>query len=104
MIHGLGKSELQVQQCGLVLYPVYQYLGASPHGQVYNPNSFRTHGLLETKCPLTAFDQDLAPGKTSKDPAFFCELVEQKVYLKESDKYYTLVEGQLAMTSLACRV
>ena len=98
--HELGKKDLEVQQCGLVLHPVYEYLGASPDGQVYDPSSAHTHGLLEIKCPAAAFAKDLTPEEACEDPSFFCELVEQKVCLKDTHRYFTQVQGQLAVTGL----
>ena len=98
--HELGKKDLEVQQCGLVLHLVYEYLGASPDGQVYDPSSAHTHGLLEINCPAAAFAKDLTPEEACEDPSFFCELVEQKVCLKDTHRYFTQVQGQLAVTGL----
>jgi len=51
-------------QIGLVVNPVFPYLGASPDGKVCD-NS--TTGIIEIKCPYTVRDKTLQEACTADD-------------------------------------
>ena len=55
-------------------------------------------GLLEIKCPFTY--KDLTPSEASLNQDFYCEMVDNKIRLKHSHKYYAQVQGQLALSGL----
>lgn len=97
----LGNEGCLVQACGLVLHPQFKYLGASPDGQVFDPSVSCSNGLLEIKCPLNVYNDDLTPEEACHDiPAFCCEMVDGQVALKRNHAYYTQVQAQLAITGL----
>ena len=96
----LSNEGCVVQDCGLVLHPMYRFLGASPDGEVIDPSVADMHGLLEIKCPASAFNNDLTPAEACGDPSFFCILRDNTVTLKRSHASYTQIQGQLAVTGL----
>ena len=89
-----------VFDAGLVVYPSFSYLGASPDGKVYDPTEKDPFGLLEIKNPYTW--RNLLMEEACKDPNFCLHMVNGKPKLKEHDKsgYYDQVQGQLAVTGL----
>ena len=42
------------RRCGLVLHPLFRYLGASPDGLIVDESMNPAYGLLEVKCPYSA--------------------------------------------------
>ena len=57
----LGSAGLTVFRVGLCVHPQHSCLGASPDRLVHDPTATPSHGLLEGKCPITLYDQDLTP-------------------------------------------
>lgn len=98
-----GHTDLQVRRCGLLLHPAYEYLGASPDGQVFDPSSTDKHGLLEIKCPYTAYQQDLTPEEACDQSSSFCSTLDSlnQPKLRKDHAYYYQVQGQLAISGLA---
>ena len=94
---GTGHPDIQVRRCGLILHPAYEYLGASPDGQVFDPASTNgSHGLLEIKCPFAAYERDLTPEEACELPSFCAALgVNGRPELCEEHPYYYQVQGQL---------
>ena len=98
----LGHSGLEVFRVGLCLHPDHEYIAASPDRLVYDPASDpHIHGLLEVKCPLTLYQQDLTPREACEQiESFCCQVTSGEVRLKRSHRYYTQVQGQLGVTGL----
>ena len=99
--HSMGNVDLAVRPCGLLLHPVYSYIGASPDGPVYDPLSPDPHGLLEIKCPYRAFSDDLTPTEACSDPTFCCHLSGSKISLKRDHSYFYQIQGQLGVSGLS---
>ena len=53
-----GKS-VSVRNCGIVLDIDHPYLSPSPDGLVLDPTSRPCYGLLEVKCPYSAYSKSL---------------------------------------------
>ena len=60
-----------------------------------NPN-----GLLEIKCPHTAYGDDLTPSEACSLPDYCCELVNGQPRLRASHAYYYQVQRQLGVSGL----
>ena len=95
-----GNQELAVRRCGLVLCPTFRYIGASPDGVVFDPTADTPYGLLEIKCPLSAFDTDLTPVEACESPSFCCVQRDGRPKLKETHAYYYQVQDQMGVTGL----
>lgn len=54
------NTGISVEECGLFIYPVHCYLGATPDRLVRDPTSFPPEGVLEVKCPWKFRDQTVA--------------------------------------------
>ena len=85
--HASFKCDL----AGLVINPLYPFLGASPDG--FTECDCCGKGLLEIKCPFSG--KDLHPSALKGRPGSF--LTDGG--LNRSHKYYTQVQGQLAITN-----
>ena len=99
-MHRLGNRDLCAFQVGLCIHPEHNCLGASPDRMVYDPSATPSHGLLEVKCPISLYDHDLTPEEGATQADFFCSLIDGKPTLKMTHRYYTQVQGQLAVTGL----
>ena len=74
--------------CGLIIHPLWPFLGASPDGLVDDDI------LLEVKCPFSGRDSQIKPGK-------FFPFLQQDVggvVLKKTHKYYYQIIGQLTLS------
>lgn len=92
--HSDGK-QVHFRPCGLVLHPQFRFLGASPDGLVCEADD---HGLLEVKCPYTAYNDKKTVYQASLDyPNFCCCVSDGVVQLKRSHQYYCQVQGQMAI-------
>ena len=90
-----------VRTCGLVLHPSYRYLGASPDGIVFDASSHPDIGLLEIKCPYTAYEQSLTVEEAAGTLHGFCLSYEEgHLHLDRNHAYWWQVQGQLAITGL----
>ena len=83
-------AQVNVFSCGFVVHADAPHLGASPDGRVVDPTEVPPFGLVEVKCPMvdTIFE------------ATHIKLVGGKPKLRRGHKYYTQVQGQLAVTGL----
>ncbi|KAK0136791.1 hypothetical protein N1851_013054 [Merluccius polli] len=83
-------AQVNVFSCGFVVHADAPHLGASPDGRVVDPTEVPPFGLVEVKCPTvdTIFE------------ATHIKLVGGKPKLRRGHKYYTQVQGQLAVTGL----
>ena len=92
---------VSVRSCGLVLDTNHRFLGASPDGMVYDSTARPRYGLLEVKCPYSAFCKNLTVEQAAKDDRDFCmECVDGGLRLKRSHAYHWQVQGQLAISRL----
>lgn len=74
--------------CGLVVHPEAPWLGALPHGLVYDPNETPSFGLVQVKC--IAF-------KSFIECAFlFCR--DGVLQLKRTHSHYWHIQGEMMVT------
>jgi hypothetical protein len=87
------KQNVTIMEKGLFICSTYGFLGASPDGLV------RTGGesyLIEVKCPYKYRFQTIEDA--CKDNSFCCFLDDDNnVQLKRSHKYFTQIQGQMAI-------
>ena len=86
-------TPVKVLPSGLVVNPVFPWLGASPDGKVLDSDA--GPGILEVKCSFS--HRHISPQNACRDPNFFCELVGDKARLKRKHNYYFQVQGQLGI-------
>ena len=95
-----GKS-VSVRNCGIVLDIDYRYIGASPDGMVLDPSSRPRYGLLEVKCPYSAYCKSLTVEQAVAHEKGFCLISsDTHIQLSRSHAYYWQVQGQLAVSRL----
>lgn len=82
---------VNVYPCGFVVRPEAPHLGASPDGRVFDPKVTPPFGLVEVKCSI----------KDNINEVDHINMLEGKAKLKTSHKYYSQVQGQLAITGLS---
>ena len=91
-----------VQPAGLVLHTRFQFIGASPDGIVFDESASPRFGLLEVKCPYTAFQLGFTVEQACASlPSFCCHVVDGKVQLKRNHAYYYQIQGQMAVCKAA---
>ena len=95
--HGHGHPDLVVTSSGVIINPLWCYLGASPDGAVYDPaNSNEPFGFLEIKCPYST--KNRTPAEACNHSGFCCQLTNTgELKLKETHQYYAQIEGQMAI-------
>ena len=93
----ISSTGLMVHLCGLVVNPTLPWLGASPDGLVLNPLE-TSFGILEIKCPYTYRLSTVE--EATDDWNFFAIIVDGKVTLKRTDRYYYQVQGQMALAGV----
>ncbi|XP_071750617.2 uncharacterized protein LOC139907971 isoform X1 [Centroberyx gerrardi] len=74
--------------CGLVVHPDAPWLGAMPHGLVYDPKESPEYGLVHVKC---------SPTRSFADCQFLdsqCGVLE----LKKTHAYYWQMQGEMMLT------
>ena len=91
-------TPVEVKECGIALHTTYRYLGASPDRVVFDRREKPRFGLLEVKCPFSAYRDGLTVEQASQRADFCCTLVDGQVKLKKDHAYYYQVQGQLAIT------
>ena len=90
------QHPVKTRPCGIALHTEYRYLGASPDGVVCDDSASPKLGLLEVKCPHTAFINGLTPEEAANTLSNFClKNVGGQLRLRRSHMYYTQVQGQL---------
>ena len=90
----MKKKHVQfaITESGLILNPLYPFLGATPDGLVSCGCS--GNGVLEIKCPYSCRQKDLV--EASEDSSFFlCQSEKGVIKLKESYQYYYQVQMQM---------
>ena len=87
---------IQVRHSGLIINPLYPYLGASPDGVVCC-DCCET-GLLEVKCPYKYRNESPTSAGSLSDHSYCLKEDESgTVCLSHSHQYYDQVQGQLAI-------
>ncbi|KAK3106057.1 hypothetical protein FSP39_011763 [Pinctada imbricata] len=94
-----NKQRVYVQECGLFLCEENAYLGSSPDGVVHN-NTTKEKKLLEIKCPYNALYKTVSEACEMSD--FCCTFDEEseKICLKPNHRYYSQVQGQMAICKI----
>jgi YqaJ-like viral recombinase domain len=94
-----AKPGVHVHDCGLVVNPSFNFLGASPDGKVCDNG---VTGILEIKCPYNARNMTITDAVTTaaQDRKFnFClSMRDEHLSLTPSHDYYYQVQGQLLVT------
>ena len=95
-LESLKHRSFTVKECGLYVHPQYPYIAASPDGLCVCrccPDM-----VLEIKCPSSIENLPIQEGWNKTE---FLEMRGESICLKTSHKYYTQVQGQLALAK--CR-
>ena len=95
-MHGLGHTDLTVEQTGLIVKKDKVFIGASPDGLVHCPCCTPSHGILEIKCPLSIAHSD----PRSTPPAYLTRQ-DGQLSLKKNHSYYSQIQLQLAVKEAA---
>ncbi|XP_038672775.1 uncharacterized protein LOC119976364 [Scyliorhinus canicula] len=90
--------EISVQQCGLFVDPVKNWLAASPDGVVVDKATGDTIGLLEVKCPYKHRNHTIS--QSCEDRNFCLENKKGEPQLKKGHSYFTQIQCQLAVLDL----
>ena len=90
------KMNNHVHECGLVVNPLFPFLGASPDGKICDGET----GILEVKCPFSIRDWKISDAlKTYDKRNTLCvELCGDEIKLKCTHAYWHQVQGQLLVT------
>lgn len=92
----------EVENTGLTLCETHSFLGASSDGRVIEGDR---SGVLEVKCPYSVkgikVNQMEVQDIVALNSNDFClECVEEEVQLRRKHKYYSQVQGEMAIMSL----
>jgi hypothetical protein len=92
-----GHPEIVMTASGVIINPLWSFLGASPDGAIYDPLHLQEpFGFLEIKCPYSA--RNLTPAEACAKSGFCCRLTSTgQLELKETHQYYAQVQGQMAL-------
>ena len=82
-----------VHDCGLVVNPLFPFIGASPDAKICD-NSLT--GIMEIKCPYSQRDSTINEAVSGAD--FCLENTENGKKLRQNHDYYIQVQGQLLVT------
>ena len=97
--HATGHQDLYCCRSGFVISEEYPFLGASPDGLIFYPNSSDQFGVLEVKCPYSY--RNCTPMEACSNKDFCSSLVnvscENVPRLKHDHQYYSQVQGQMAI-------
>lgn len=92
-------SPVEVRRCGLALYPPAQFIGASPDGMVFDATRSPRFGLVEVKCPYTAYMHKYSIKEAAELIRDFCVTFSGgTLRLKKEHPYYWQVQGQMGVT------
>lgn len=87
-----------VKDCGLFVHPQHPYIAATPDGICTCKCNCCSDMVLEIKCPFSIRDKSVHESWGETD---FLEQNGDEIVLKQSHKYYTQIQSQLALTK--CR-
>ena len=92
-------NPVKVRECGVSLHPAFRFLGASPDRVVFDASATPRYGLLEVKCPHSAFNaSETVHQAAATRSEFCCTVLNGQVRLKRNHAYYYQVQGQMAIT------
>ena len=86
-------SDFKISEVGLVLHPLYPFLGATPDGLV--SCSCHGDGTLEIKCPYSCREKDLEQVAEENSNFFLVQDDDGILRLKETHQYYYQVQMQM---------
>ena len=90
------KNSFVLSKSGLVIDEQHGWLACTPDNLVTDArNTNNPHGLVEYKCPYSARTTTIQEEALKKD--FFANIINGKVTLKKSHKYYYQVQSQMAI-------
>ena len=88
------------RQCGIALHTDYQFIGASPDGMVCDQSAKPRFGVLEVKCPFSAYAKCWSLKDAAEQDKGFClQFQDGQLRLKKKHPYYWQVQGQMAITN-----
>ncbi|OCT80618.1 uncharacterized protein LOC108716948 [Xenopus laevis] len=90
--------QVKVEDCGLFIHPMKNWLAASPDGIVKDGCTWETLRILEVKCPYKHKEHTIS--EACADPKFCLQLNGDSYMLRQDHAYYTQVQCQLAATQL----
>jgi hypothetical protein len=93
-MHSHGHPDLTVTECGVIINPSHEFLGASPDGAVHDPSNSEPYGFLDLKCPYSA--RNITPLEACSKPAFFCDINAATGHLTLKENH-AQVQGQMAI-------
>ena len=94
--HSHGHRGLFVCTSGVHISIAQPFLGASPDGCVYDPQSDEPYGFLEIKCPHSQRDKN--PIEACRITTFCCNIQGNEApTLKVNHPYYAQIQGQMAI-------
>lgn len=96
--HARSHLNLSVSSSGLVVNPLYPYIGASPDGVV--TCQCCGQGLLEIKCPYKFKDVSPIVEEALNDKNYCLKKDKECVQLSLTHPYYHQVQGQMAVKQL----
>ena len=89
-------TNITICSAGFVIYKEKPYLGATPDAYIHDPNREEEYGLIEIKCPYKY--RNMSPEDACSNSDFCSVLSEKLVCLKRNHRYYSQIQGQLAIT------
>ena len=84
--------------CGLVVNPMWPWLGASPDALMVDEKEESLYGAVEVKCPASKSGMNIL--NACSDKSFCLEIVNGKPCLKKNHVYYYQVQGVMAICQL----
>ena len=95
-VEGIRHKHPKLILCGLFVFKPHPYLGATPDN-IFICKCCSERYCVEYKCPFSISNEQISDSwhKTS-----FLEKVDGLLQLKRSHKYYTQINGQMAITGI----
>ncbi|OCT78455.1 hypothetical protein XELAEV_18029552mg [Xenopus laevis] len=90
--------QVKVEDCGLFIHPMKNWLAARPDGIVKDKCTGETLRILEVKCPYKHREHTIQ--EACADSKFCLQLNGNSYLLRKDHAYYTQVQCQLAATQL----
>jgi hypothetical protein len=90
------NERVSVRECGIFICKKNGFLGASPDGLVASKSDTCREWVLEIKCPFKWRHRTIKDA--CRDKTFCCEVNNEiDIQLKKSHRYYSQVQGQMAL-------
>lgn len=94
--HKNGHPNLCVVPSGFVVSKTHPFLGASPDGAIYDPDSVSgPFGFLEIKCAYKY--RELTPLQAAEQPDFWSNVENELMQLKQNHPYFSQVQGHMGV-------